>query len=112
MGANPCRFARPGENVEIIYEFEATTGFGRQTRCFRSGSTATEDDFVCPARPADTSLENEAKGAPRRGLGKHLSHKELLVRAGRPGHRSRHKFRLVDECARHQLLDLIGEQST
>ena len=42
-----------------------------------------------------------------RGLGKHLSPKDLLVIA--PDGPIDNAFRFPDECARHKVLDLIGD---
>lgn len=42
-----------------------------------------------------------------RGLGKHLTPKELLVIS--PKGPIDNNFRFADECARHKLLDLIGD---
>src|SRR3712207_5488961 len=66
------------------------------------------DDFASQIAPARTFVfENEAKELRARGLGKHLSPKELLVIS--PTGPIDNAFRFADECGRHKVLDLIGD---
>ena len=94
----------PKDKLEIIYEFEAAAPIGRQTFSFRLG----DDDFVQQLAPARTFVfEHEAQELRSRGLGKHLTPKELLVIS--PSGPIDNQFRYADECVRHKILDLIGD---
>jgi UDP-3-O-[3-hydroxymyristoyl] N-acetylglucosamine deacetylase/3-hydroxyacyl-[acyl-carrier-protein] dehydratase len=94
----------PTDRLEIIYDFEAGPPIGRQTVSFYLG----EDDFVHQLAPARTFVfEKEAQELRARGLGKHLSPKDLLVIAENGP--IDNTFRFPDECARHKALDLIGD---
>lgn len=96
----------PTDRLEIIYNFEAPEPVGRQVVSFHLGS----DDFVHQLAPARTFLfDHEAEEFRARGLGKHLSKKDLLV-IGRSGPVD-NQFRFPDECARHKVLDLLGDLS-
>lgn len=93
----------PQDKLEILYEFEAPT-IGRQVVAFHLG----DDDFINQLAPARTFIfEHEAAELQARGLGKHLSPKELLVIS--PTGPIDNAFRFADECARHKILDLIGD---
>ncbi len=94
----------PTDHLEVIYDFEAPEPVGRQTISFHLG----DDDFVHQLAPARTFVfEQEALEMRNRGLGKHLSPKDLLVIS--PSGPIDNKFRFPDECARHKALDLIGD---
>ena len=103
-GATLAALPGPSDRLEVIYDFEAPSPVGRQTLSFRLG----DDDFVKNLAPARTFVfENEAKELRARGLGKHLTPKELLViSATGPIDNA---FRFADECCRHKVLDLIGD---
>ena len=71
----PARWAE----AEVIYTYEAAAPIGRQTVTFY----LDDDDFVTQLAPARTFVfENEAREMQARGLGKHLSPKDLLVISG------------------------------
>lgn len=94
----------PTDRLEIIYSFEAPAPLGRQLVSFHLG----DDDFASQLAPARTFIfETEAEELRARGLGKHLSTHDLLV-IGRSGPVD-NSFRFPDECARHKVLDLIGD---
>jgi UDP-3-O-[3-hydroxymyristoyl] N-acetylglucosamine deacetylase/3-hydroxyacyl-[acyl-carrier-protein] dehydratase len=94
----------PTDNLEIIYEFEAGPPIGRQVFSFRLG----DDDFVEQLAPARTFVfESEANELRARGLGKHLTTKDLLVIS--PTGPIDNTFRWADECVRHKILDMIGD---
>jgi UDP-3-O-[3-hydroxymyristoyl] N-acetylglucosamine deacetylase/3-hydroxyacyl-[acyl-carrier-protein] dehydratase len=102
----------PTDRLEIIYDFEAAAPVGRQTISFHlvngNGNGHAADDFVTQLAPARTFVfEHEAADLRARGLGKHLSPRELLVIS--PQGPVDNKFRFPDECARHKVLDLIGD---
>jgi UDP-3-O-[3-hydroxymyristoyl] N-acetylglucosamine deacetylase/3-hydroxyacyl-[acyl-carrier-protein] dehydratase len=94
----------PADRLEIIYDFEAPPPVGRQTIAFELG----KDDFVHQLAPARTFVfEHEAQEMRNRGIGKHLSPKDVLVISDRGPIENQYRF--VDECARHKALDLIGD---
>jgi UDP-3-O-[3-hydroxymyristoyl] N-acetylglucosamine deacetylase/3-hydroxyacyl-[acyl-carrier-protein] dehydratase len=98
----------PTEHLEIIYDFEAGPPVGRQTFSFRLGSAPGGDDFIEQLAPARTFVfEHEAESLRARGLGKHLTPKELLVIS--PTGPVDNAFRYDNECVRHKVLDLIGD---
>jgi UDP-3-O-[3-hydroxymyristoyl] N-acetylglucosamine deacetylase/3-hydroxyacyl-[acyl-carrier-protein] dehydratase len=103
-GATLAALPGPADKLEVIYDFEAPSPVGRQTVSFRLG----DDDFTSQLAPARTFIfEDEARDLRSRGLGKHLTPKDLLViSASGPIDNA---FRFVDECARHKVLDLIGD---
>jgi len=105
-GATLAALPGPTDRLELVYDFEAAQPVGHQTFSFRLGG----DDFVSQLAPARTFVfEEEARELRARGLGKHLSPKELLVIA-KDGP-VENQFRFADECARHKVLDLIGDLS-
>jgi UDP-3-O-[3-hydroxymyristoyl] N-acetylglucosamine deacetylase/3-hydroxyacyl-[acyl-carrier-protein] dehydratase len=97
----------PTDRLEIIYDFEAASPLGRQVFCYTlNGSTS--EDFARQVAPARTWVfESEALEMQSRGLGIHLTTQDLLVIA--PNGPIENSFRFADECARHKVLDLIGD---
>ncbi len=94
----------PTDRLEIVYEFEAPQPVGRQVFSFHVGA----DDFVTQLAPARTfSFEAEAREAQRRGIGKHLTPRDVLVIAADGP--IDNAFRFPDECARHKALDILGD---
>lgn len=103
-GATIAALPGPTDCLEILYDFEAPAPVGRQLVSFRLG----DEDFAERIAPARTFVfEQEANELRARGLGKHLTPKELLVIA--PSGPIENAFRFPDECGRHKLLDLIGD---
>lgn len=97
----------PTDRLEILYDFEGDAPVGRQTLSFHLGN-GNSDDFVNTLAPARTFVfEHEAKELRARGLGAHLTPKELLVIS--PSGPIDNQFRWPDECVRHKTLDLIGD---
>ena len=99
----------PTDHLEIIYDFEAPAPIGRQTICYRLGSPEKPvDDFIRELAPARTFVfEHEAQELRARGMGTHLTPRDLLVIS--PLGPIDNKFHFADECARHKVLDLIGD---
>jgi len=94
----------PTDHLEIIYDFEAPPPVGRQVFAFHLGS----DDFSSQVAPARTFVfEDEAQELRGRGLGMHLTPKDLLVIS--PTGPLDNEYRFADECVRHKVLDLIGD---
>lgn len=98
----------PTDHLELIYDFEGPAPIGRQIYAFRTHGKGDGEDFLTQVAPARTFVfENEAAELRSRGIGKHLSPAELLVIA--PTGPIDNTFRFADECARHKLLDLLGD---
>ena len=99
----------PTEYLEVIYEFEAPQPVGRQTVSYRlSPKPGVGDDFETRLAPARTFVfDFEAEALRAKGFGKHLSTRDLLVIG--PTGPIDNAFRFADECARHKVLDLIGD---
>jgi UDP-3-O-[3-hydroxymyristoyl] N-acetylglucosamine deacetylase/3-hydroxyacyl-[acyl-carrier-protein] dehydratase len=99
----------PTDRLEIIYDFEAPSPVGRQLFAFDLPvMNERGDDFVHQLAPARTFIfEQEAAELRARGMGRHLSPKDLLVISSKGP--IDNQFRFADECARHKVLDLIGD---
>jgi UDP-3-O-[3-hydroxymyristoyl] N-acetylglucosamine deacetylase/3-hydroxyacyl-[acyl-carrier-protein] dehydratase len=97
----------PNDHLEILYEFEAGQPLGRQIyRCTLKGNDPTA--FATQIAPARTWVfEHEAQELQARGLGVHLTPRDLLVIA--PDGPIDNEYRFADECVRHKVLDLIGD---
>lgn len=94
----------PTDHLEIIYDFEAPAPIGRQVFAFHLGG----DDFAGQVAPARTFVfEREVQELRARGLGRHLTPRDLLVIT--PTGPLENEFRFVDECVRHKVLDMIGD---
>jgi UDP-3-O-[3-hydroxymyristoyl] N-acetylglucosamine deacetylase/3-hydroxyacyl-[acyl-carrier-protein] dehydratase len=94
----------PTDHLEIVYEFEGAPPLGRQICSFHVGS----DDFLTQLAPARTfATEAEARELQAHGLGKHLSPKDVLVISENGP--IDNAFRFSNECARHKVLDLLGD---
>jgi len=92
------------DHLEVIYDFEAPAPVGRQVFKFQTG----DDDFVTQLAPARTFVfKHEADDLRARGMGQHLSPKDLLVISDKGP--IENSFRFADECARHKVLDLLGD---
>lgn len=105
-GATLAALPGPTDKLEVIYDFEARPPVGRQVISFHLG----DDDFISQLAPARTFVfEDEARELRARGLGEHLTPRELLVISSNGP--IDNEFRFADECARHKVLDLIGDLS-
>jgi len=94
----------PTDHLEILYDFEAPAPIGRQVFSFHLGM----DDFEKQIAPARTFIfETEAQELRMRGLGHHLTPRDLLVISSKG--LIDNEFRFADECVRHKVLDLIGD---
>jgi UDP-3-O-[3-hydroxymyristoyl] N-acetylglucosamine deacetylase / 3-hydroxyacyl-[acyl-carrier-protein] dehydratase len=98
----------PTDRLEILYEFESGPPLGRQVFHFVLGAPGSANEFATQVAPARTFVsELEAHDLRSKGLGRHLTAKDLLVIG--PTGPVDNAFRFVDECARHKMLDLIGD---
>jgi UDP-3-O-[3-hydroxymyristoyl] N-acetylglucosamine deacetylase/3-hydroxyacyl-[acyl-carrier-protein] dehydratase len=97
----------PADHLEILYDFEGAAPLGRQV-CRFSLSAKNGEDFAAQIAPARTWVyEHEARDLQSRGLGTHLTARDLLVIS--PQGPIDNTFRFEDECVRHKVLDLIGD---
>jgi UDP-3-O-[3-hydroxymyristoyl] N-acetylglucosamine deacetylase/3-hydroxyacyl-[acyl-carrier-protein] dehydratase len=92
--------------LSITYDLDYTghTGIGRQLY----SCELTADNFERNLAPARTFLlEAEAKQFQARGMGTHLSPRDILViNSDGP---IKNSYRFADECVRHKIVDLIGD---
>jgi UDP-3-O-[3-hydroxymyristoyl] N-acetylglucosamine deacetylase/3-hydroxyacyl-[acyl-carrier-protein] dehydratase len=99
---------KDSEIFEVAYELDYGNGspIGRQN--YRVA--ITPETFEANIAPARTFvLEREAEELRANGLGKHLSHTDILVFGANGPIENRLRF--PDECARHKVLDLVGDLS-
>ena len=76
----------------------------------QEASWTTDDDYASLVAPARTfCLEREAQAMHQLGLFRNLTEEDLLVIG--PRGPIRNAYRFENECARHKLLDLIGDLS-
>lgn len=96
----------PDDRLSITYDLDYSghTGIGRQVYSCR----LTADNFERNLAPARTFLlEAEAKQFQARGIGAHLSPRDILViNSDGP---IKNSFKFPDECVRHKVVDLIGD---
>ena len=95
-----------GDGLIVTYDLDygGHTGIKRQIFSCR----VTPESFEKNLAPARTFLlEAEAKQFQARGLGRHLGPRDILViNSDGP---IKNSFRFDDECARHKIVDLIGD---
>ncbi len=91
-------------NVTYDLDYGGHTGIGRQIHSYR----LTEDTFETNMAPARTFLlEVEAKQLQAKGIGTHISPREILViDSDGP---VKNSYRFPNECVRHKIVDLIGD---
>jgi UDP-3-O-[3-hydroxymyristoyl] N-acetylglucosamine deacetylase/3-hydroxyacyl-[acyl-carrier-protein] dehydratase len=103
-----CVYALPysddGLNLTYDLDYGGHTGIGRQIFSCR----LTPEGFEKNLAPARTFLlEAEAKQFQSRGMGTHISPRDLLViNSDGP---IKNNYRFPDECVRHKIVDLIGD---
>jgi UDP-3-O-[3-hydroxymyristoyl] N-acetylglucosamine deacetylase/3-hydroxyacyl-[acyl-carrier-protein] dehydratase len=103
-----CIYALPysGDGLNLTYDLDygGHTGIGRQIFSCRLTSESFEKNLA-PARTF--LLEAEAKQFQSRGMGTHISPRDLLViNSDGP---IKNSYRFPDECVRHKIVDLIGD---
>jgi len=93
-----------GLNVTYDLDYSGHTGIGRQIFSYR----LTTESFETNMAPARTFLlEVEARQLHARGVGAHISPKDLLViNSDGP---IKNSYRFPNECVRHKIVDLIGD---
>ncbi|MHC4475890.1 MAG: UDP-3-O-acyl-N-acetylglucosamine deacetylase [Planctomycetota bacterium] len=97
-------YSDDGLNITYDLDYGGHTGIGRQTLSFR----VTPEGFEKNLASARTFLlEAEAKQFQTRGMGTHLSPRDLLVISSDGP--IKNNFRFPNECVRHKVVDLIGD---
>lgn len=96
--------AEDGLSLTYDLDYGGNTAIGRQVFSCR----LTPDDFEKHLAPARTFLlEAEAQQFRARGIGAHISPRDLLViDSDGP---IKNSFRFPNECVRHKIVDLIGD---
>ena len=99
-------YADDGLSLTYDLDYGGHTGIGRQIFSCR----LTPDDFERHLAPARTFLlEAEAKQFRARGMGSHVSPRDILViNSDGP---IKNSFRFPNECVRHKIVDLVGDLS-
>ncbi len=95
----------PSDTLSFSYQLEYPDTPIGSAQAIWSGDRDEYIDTIAPARTF--SLEHEAKQMQAAGLFTHLTPRDMLV-IGKDGPID-NAYRLPDECARHKLLDLIGD---
>jgi UDP-3-O-[3-hydroxymyristoyl] N-acetylglucosamine deacetylase/3-hydroxyacyl-[acyl-carrier-protein] dehydratase len=96
----------PSDCLDILYDldYSRSGGIGRQMLAFCLG----RDDYASMIAPSRTFLlEDEAKDFQARGIGVHLTGRDIVV-MGRDGPID-NELRFADEHVRHKICDLIGD---
>ena len=97
-------YADDGLSITYDLDYSGHTGIGRQI----FGCRVTAENFEKNLAPARTFLlEAEAKQFQARGMGTHLGPRDILVINSEGP--IKNSFRFSDECARHKVVDLIGD---
>lgn len=98
-------FIVPSKELKISYTLDYPDSFIRSQH---ATLTVTEDVYQKEIAPCRTfCMESEAKELQAQGLGKGANHKNTLV-IGKEGVVD-NELRFPDECARHKILDFIGD---
>jgi UDP-3-O-[3-hydroxymyristoyl] N-acetylglucosamine deacetylase/3-hydroxyacyl-[acyl-carrier-protein] dehydratase len=97
-------YSEDGLSITYDLDYGGHTGIGRQI----FSCQVTADSFEKQLAPARTFLlEAEAKQFQARGIGTHLSSRDILViNSDGP---IKNSFRFPNECVRHKIVDLIGD---
>ena len=97
-------YADDGLNLTYDLDYSGHTGIGRQIFSCR----LTSENFEKNLAPARTFLlEAEAKQFQARGMGTHLTVRDILVlNSDGP---IKNSFRFPNECVRHKIADLVGD---
>ncbi|MAD18621.1 MAG: 3-hydroxyacyl-[acyl-carrier-protein] dehydratase FabZ [Planctomycetaceae bacterium] len=93
--------------MRVVFDLDYNAFGGRIKRQVLNWDTAVED-YVGDLSSARTfSLEEEAKAMWERGIGRHLTPKDVLV-IGEDGP-IENTYRFEDEPVRHKILDMLGD---
>lgn len=98
----------PSQQFELCFQLDYPTCPAVGQQAF--SSVVNTDRYRLSIAAARTFvLENEAEQLLRQGLGARVSHKDILIFNDEGP--IRNSLRFVDECARHKVLDMIGDFS-
>jgi len=96
----------PGLTIRYQLDYGPTSPIAASTHSYVVG----RDSFANTIAPARTFMsESEARGLQSQGIATHVTFRDLLVFG--PTGPIENSLRYEDECARHKLLDLIGDLS-
>ena len=97
-------YTEDGLNITYDLDYGGHTGVGRQI----FSCQLTPESFEKNLAPARTFLlEAEAKQFQARGMGTHVSPRDILViNSDGP---IKNSFRFPNECVRHKIVDLVGD---
>ncbi len=99
-------YSEGGLNITYDLDYGGHTGVGKQIFSCR----ITPESFEKNLAPARTFLlEAEAKQFQARGMGAHLSPRDILVISSDGP--IKNSFRFPNECVRHKMVDLLGDIS-
>jgi UDP-3-O-[3-hydroxymyristoyl] N-acetylglucosamine deacetylase/3-hydroxyacyl-[acyl-carrier-protein] dehydratase len=97
-------YADDGLNITFDLDYGGHTGIGRQVFSCR----VTAESFERNLAPARTFLlEAEARQFQARGMGTHISPRDILVISSDGP--IKNSYRFPNECVRHKIVDLIGD---
>ena len=109
-GGDACIYALPysDDGLSLTYDLDygGHTGIGRQIFSCR----LTPESFERHLAPARTFLlEAEARQFQARGIGTHISPRDILIiNSDGP---IKNSYRFPNECVRHKIVDLVGDLS-
>jgi len=93
-----------GLNITYDLDYGGHTGIGRQIYSYRLSPESFEKNLA-PAR--SFLLEAEAKQFQARGIGTHVSYRDILVISSDGP--IKNSYRFPNECVRHKIADLVGD---
>ena len=94
------------ETLEVSYDLDYGPGSSIGRQSYRA--VITPESFEANIAPARTFLlEREAEELQAAGFGTHVTYQDVLV-FGKDGP-IENQLRFPDECARHKILDLVGD---
>ena len=97
-------YSNGGLNITYDLDYGGYTGIGRQIFSCRLTPESFEKNL---AQARTFLLESEAKQFQARGMGTHVSPRDILViDSDGP---VKNSYRFPDECVRHKIVDLIGD---
>jgi UDP-3-O-acyl N-acetylglucosamine deacetylase len=100
--------ARPRAGFVDTFEYHCDFGNDFPVASAVVAMTHRPADYFAHVAPARTFiLETTANELQQQGLARHVTHQDLLVLTDQGP--INNTFRFPDECARHKLLDLIGD---
>jgi UDP-3-O-[3-hydroxymyristoyl] N-acetylglucosamine deacetylase len=100
--------ARPADSGKMVLAYELDYGSGNPIGRQSLEVTLSPRHFCRNLAPSRTFLlETEAQALKARGLGRHVTCKDLLVFSSRG--LIDNTLRYPDECVRHKMVDMVGD---